>query len=84
MLLGLIVEQVTGRPLGEVITTEIIERLGLQGTSYPTSAEMPDPHPTAYLPEPSAVSNESTNFTTPTTDIMLGLVTELYPEALRP
>jgi hypothetical protein len=31
-----------------------------------------------------AVSNESTNFTTPTTDIMLGLVTELYPEALRP
>ncbi len=57
VLLGLIVEKVTGRPLGEVITSEIIGKLGLRHTSYPTTAEMPQPHPTAYLPDLTGVKD---------------------------
>ena len=34
VLLGLIVEKVTGRPLDQVVTNRIIRRLHLQGTSY--------------------------------------------------
>lgn len=57
VLLGAIVEKVTGRSLGEVVTTEIIGKLGLTGTSYPTMAAVPSPHPTAYLPDISGAAN---------------------------
>jgi D-alanyl-D-alanine carboxypeptidase len=43
LLLGLIAEAVTGRPLEELVRTRIIEPLGLQGTSFPTTAEIPPP-----------------------------------------
>jgi len=36
VLLGLIVERVTGRPLDQVVTSRIIRRLHLLGTSYGT------------------------------------------------
>jgi D-alanyl-D-alanine carboxypeptidase len=36
VLLGLIVEKVTGRPLDQVVTSRIIRRLHLRGTSYGT------------------------------------------------
>jgi D-alanyl-D-alanine carboxypeptidase len=36
VLLGLIVEKVTGRPLDQVVTSRIIRRLHLGGTSYGT------------------------------------------------
>jgi CubicO group peptidase (beta-lactamase class C family) len=36
VLLGLIVEKVTGRPLDQVVTNRIIRRLHLRGTSYGT------------------------------------------------
>ena len=41
----------TGQPAGEVITTKIIEPLGLTSTSYPTDVKIPEPHPTSYVPE---------------------------------
>jgi D-alanyl-D-alanine carboxypeptidase len=37
VLLGLIVEKVTGRPLDQVVTTRIIRRLHLRSTSYGTA-----------------------------------------------
>jgi len=37
VLLGLIVEKVTGRPLDQVVTNRIIRRLHLRGTSYGTA-----------------------------------------------
>jgi D-alanyl-D-alanine carboxypeptidase len=48
-LLGLIVQKVTGRTLGEVIRSQIIEPLGLKETSYPRSAAMPSPFSRGYL-----------------------------------
>jgi D-alanyl-D-alanine carboxypeptidase len=39
------------------MTTEIIDQLGLTHTSSPTTAAMPDPHPTAYVPGNSGATN---------------------------
>ncbi len=47
-LLGLIIEQVTGQTAGEAITERIIDPLGLTGTSFPTTPEMPAPYAHGY------------------------------------
>ncbi len=48
VLLGLVIEAVTGLPLGEVLVTQIFRPLGLTGTRYPSSAILPPPAPTGY------------------------------------
>jgi D-alanyl-D-alanine carboxypeptidase len=48
-LLGLILEKVTGRPAGEVITDQIIRPLGLTHSSYPTGQSLPSPHAHGYF-----------------------------------
>jgi D-alanyl-D-alanine carboxypeptidase len=52
VLLGLIIEQLTGQSVGEAITAGVIEPLGLAGTSYPTTPEMPDPYTRGYASDP--------------------------------
>ena len=49
-LLGMILQKVTGQPAGEVITSQVIDKLALPNTSYPTTTAIPDPHPTGYVP----------------------------------
>ncbi|MEX5234842.1 serine hydrolase domain-containing protein [Kocuria arenosa] len=45
ILLGLVIEQVTGQPVGEVLEEQIFDPLGLEETTWPgTSTEMPDPY----------------------------------------
>ena len=63
-MLGLIVEEVTGRPIGEVITEEIVDRLELRRTSYPTSTEVPNPRAVGYLwsPTPGSELRDVTPF----------------------
>ena len=39
VLLGLVLEQVSGEPIGELYRERIIEPLGLQGTSFPDQAD---------------------------------------------
>ncbi|HET7289159.1 MAG TPA: serine hydrolase domain-containing protein, partial [Thermodesulfobacteriota bacterium] len=61
VILGMIVEQVTGHPLGEEIRKRIIEPLGLDGTSYPTTPDMPEPFAHGYGFDPL----EDISFTDP-------------------
>jgi D-alanyl-D-alanine carboxypeptidase len=65
-LLGLIVEKVTRRPLGQVIQTEILDKLGMTNTSYPTTPVMPQPYSHGYYPInaalPSDVTESNPNF----------------------
>jgi D-alanyl-D-alanine carboxypeptidase len=56
ILLGMIIEQVTGRAAGDVINQDIVANLGLKQTSFPTDATVPEPHPTAYVPDPDKQS----------------------------
>ncbi|TQF01574.1 beta-lactamase family protein [Kitasatospora acidiphila] len=50
---GLIIEKVTGRPLGEEITERVIDRIGLRHTYVPAPGELTlrAPHPEGYLRE---------------------------------
>ncbi len=49
VLLGIVLEQVTGKPIGELYRERIIEPLGLQRTSFPDSdPSLPEPHDRGY------------------------------------
>jgi D-alanyl-D-alanine carboxypeptidase len=48
VLLGLVIEQVTGQPLHEVIQEQIIEPLELDATTFPTDGTFPEPHAQGY------------------------------------
>lgn len=49
VMLGMIVEQLTGNPVGVEIQQRIIAPLELGGTLYPTSPDMPAPFSRGYL-----------------------------------
>ncbi len=52
LLLGEIIEQVTGRSYGREIERRLIRPLRLHGTSVPgTSPRLPGPHPHGYVPK---------------------------------
>ncbi|WP_448808868.1 serine hydrolase domain-containing protein [Agromyces bauzanensis] len=48
VLLGMVIEQVTGEPLQTVMQEQIIEPLGLSATEFPTDASFPEPHANGY------------------------------------
>ncbi|MFB7171493.1 serine hydrolase domain-containing protein [Streptomyces sp. NPDC056254] len=48
VLLGLVIEKVTGRPLAEVINQDVVRPAGLNRTFFPTGAEFPQPHAQGY------------------------------------
>jgi len=51
VLLGMIIEKLTGNTVGTEIKTRIIDKLGLWNTSFPTTAEMPVPFMHGYMPD---------------------------------
>lgn len=53
VLLGLVVEKVTGRPIHEVIRQQVLEPAGLRHTLFPTDAAFPEPHAQGYTESPS-------------------------------
>ncbi|WP_018546005.1 serine hydrolase domain-containing protein [Streptomyces sp. LaPpAH-108] len=48
ILLGLVVEQRSGQPLGDYIKDHILDPAGMNRTSLPSGAEFPKPHPQGY------------------------------------
>ncbi|WP_316525157.1 serine hydrolase domain-containing protein [Kitasatospora brasiliensis] len=50
LLAGLIIQKVTGRPLGEEINRRVVDRAGLRHTSFPTPGDMGihEAHPKGY------------------------------------
>jgi D-alanyl-D-alanine carboxypeptidase len=48
VLLGEVIEQVTGQPIRDYIAEHIIEPEELNQTSFPVGAEFPEPHPHGY------------------------------------
>jgi D-alanyl-D-alanine carboxypeptidase len=49
ILLGLIIEKLTGNPLQAEIHTRITEPLGMRQTTFATDGKMPNPHSQGYL-----------------------------------
>ncbi|MBZ4322536.1 serine hydrolase domain-containing protein [Streptomyces huiliensis] len=56
VVLGLLVEHVTGRTLAQEITGRVIRPLGLRDTSFPTTARMPGRHLNGYEWAPGAAA----------------------------
>src|SRR5690606_2108918 len=50
VLLGLILEKVTGKNVEDVITDDILRPLGMNETSFPTRSSMPAPYSHGYMP----------------------------------
>jgi D-alanyl-D-alanine carboxypeptidase len=49
VLLGIVLEKVSGKPIGDLYREQIIEPLGLRETSFPnTDPSLPDPHAQGY------------------------------------
>jgi D-alanyl-D-alanine carboxypeptidase len=65
LLLGEVVEEVTGLPFADVLQQRILEPLRLQQTRYPASAgDWAGPHPTGYQPGDAGVlESQPDNFT---------------------
>jgi len=92
VLLGLVLEQVTGKPIGELTRQRIIEPLGLRGTSFPDLADtsLPEPHAQGYTLQGQSSGGEPRNATdwnaswTWTAGIMISTVDDLlaYGRAL--
>ena len=48
ILLGEVIEEVTGEPYPDVLEAQILEPLSLTDTYFPDSSELPDPHPKGF------------------------------------
>jgi D-alanyl-D-alanine carboxypeptidase len=51
VLLGMIIEKLTGNTAGAEIKSRIIDKLGLENTSFPATVEMPAPFMHGYMPD---------------------------------
>lgn len=52
ILLGMVVEKVTQKPIAEMYRKWIFKPLGLRETSYPNNTDIPSSHPTPYIVDP--------------------------------
>lgn len=48
VLLGMVIEQVTGKPIQQVFQTQILDPLGMADTLMPTDSTLPRPHARGY------------------------------------
>ena len=48
VLLGMVIEQVAGKPIQTVLQEQIIDPLSLSATVFPTDASFPEPHANGY------------------------------------
>ncbi|MFD3540349.1 serine hydrolase domain-containing protein [Streptomyces sp. NPDC058662] len=63
VLLGLVVEKVSGTPLAEYINREVVAEAGLKHTLFPVGAEFPSPHAHGYTNQTaSGRTEDSTNW----------------------
>ncbi|MFD3806193.1 serine hydrolase domain-containing protein [Streptomyces sp. NPDC058619] len=60
ILLGLVVEKVTGTPLAEYVNKEVVGPAGLKHTLFPRGAEFPSPHAHGYTNQTASGKTEDT------------------------
>ncbi|MGD9890228.1 MAG: serine hydrolase domain-containing protein [Dehalococcoidia bacterium] len=64
VILGVVVEQVTGQPIREYIHEHIVQPAGLTHTSFPVGAEYPAPHPRGYWRTPDGEIVDTSDWNT--------------------
>ncbi|MFF1408743.1 serine hydrolase domain-containing protein [Streptomyces sp. NPDC058289] len=58
ILIGLVVEKISGQTLADYITEKVIEPAGLTNTLFPTGAEFPTPHAQGYTDQTASGKTE--------------------------
>ena len=79
MLLGLVVEKVTGLPFGEYLRQKIFDPLGLKQTSYPPNGLLPEPYMHGYY-KPFGESTIDTSLWNPAVAAGAGQVMSTYKD----
>ncbi|MGR7027167.1 serine hydrolase domain-containing protein [Geodermatophilus sp. URMC 62] len=90
VLLGLVLERVTGRSARQC-TTSVIEDLGLPETSYPTTAALPEPFAHGYVntdselapADPAADGPRDVTLSNPDVPFTAGAVVSTVPDMVR-
>ncbi len=90
VLLGLVIERVTGRS-AQQYTTSVIEDLGLAETSYPTTAALPEPFTRGYVntdsrlapADPGADGPRDVTLSNPVVPFTAGAVISTVPDMTR-
>ncbi|MBM7809129.1 D-alanyl-D-alanine carboxypeptidase [Geodermatophilus bullaregiensis] len=90
VLLGLVIERVTGRS-AQQYTTTVIEDLGLPETSYPTTAALPEPFTRGYVntdselapADPGADEPRDVTLSNPVVPFTAGAVVSTVPDMVR-
>ncbi len=90
VLLGLVIERVTGRS-AQQYTTSVIEDLGLPETSYPTTAALPEPFTHGYMntdselgpADPAAEEPRDVTLSNPVVPFTAGAVVSTVPDMMR-
>ncbi|MFJ3201538.1 serine hydrolase domain-containing protein [Streptomyces sp. NPDC086989] len=59
ILLGLVIEKVTGRPLHDVIDKDVVQPAGLHSTVFPTSPALPSPYAQGYTNQTASGRTEN-------------------------
>ena len=62
VLLGVVVEKVSGQPLASFIEQNILKPLGLTRTVFPAGAEFPSPHANGYFKMPDGKVADATDW----------------------
>lgn len=83
VLLGVILETVTGQPLADLLAEHIFRPLGLQGTLYPSSPELPPPSPVPYAVELATGLTEALPLISPTSLAGSGAMASTLADLLR-
>ena len=81
ILLGLVLEKVTGKPADRVVTDEVIRPLRLARTVFPTTPALPRPYARGY--DDSLGALRDTTFSTPAVPWTAGAIVSTAPDATR-
>lgn len=82
VLLGMVIEAVTRQPLANLLEQKIFKPLGLGGTSYPLSANLPLPTPTPYSIDIATGETEEQPLVSPTSLAGSGAIASTLPDLL--
>jgi D-alanyl-D-alanine carboxypeptidase len=83
VLLGMVIQQVTGEPLTRALRNRVFRPLGLRGTSLPSHRALPKPYASGYTYQTLNERLGDATFNTPTATWAAGGIVSTVPDLLK-
>jgi D-alanyl-D-alanine carboxypeptidase len=83
VLLGMVIQQVTGEPLSRALRNRVFRPLGLRGTSLPSFRTLPKPYASGYTYQTLNERLGDATFNTPTATWAAGGIVSTVPDLLK-